>query len=575
MPTRIPLIQEFPKDDRIWRIDWLGRVERTSAEALIDVHLSPANTKNLHLRGQKDFDADAAVKIRIGVGLLPFLTIGSLWTKGRKLRQNLGRSRYLRDVEIPDSIPVTTAGMIVQKEPESRWLIPKFLHQLHRSCWYSPLFAIEHEGDPYGILLPMIEAIRFYYAVSSDMAHIAFNGGLQLDLNHIINIKSEIDSRLHDGNRMVLHLRQWLADDDGWIIGRVLANSHAKQGFTHIYGSLLRDTANFRTAFVECGLPFVGSANWTTRGIELPREDGKGSRWLIYELTDCTAPFPFENLEVVRDNDGRTSPPEQDLPDEEKRPAWAPKPKAVKLESETEIQSADSPCADLQSVGIPLAGERFAVLRGKQIIKTTKALCRYKKGTVAGTETVDTLGTGDPSGSEIARGGAPLSLEWRREVTRREVLPASFESLLAVVDELNRLDNTTAHVRAASPNTEFLRLVKPPGHWQWSYLDSAHRIHRRVMVIDIACNGRQGSLIEYERREDEHSRVALFVARESVGGIPEALLIHLLNGLVAAKGIWANLESYPATVERELFNHSRPSAAAFAADLCNAMRKLT
>jgi len=572
MLTRIPPIRKFPKDNRVWRIDWLGRVERTSAEALIDVHLSPARTKTLRPQRQDNFDADAAIKIRIGVGLLPFLTIGSLWINGRKLHWSLGEPRHLRNVDIPERIPKATAGQKIQEQPEARWLIPKFRHQLDRSCWFSPLFVIEHEGDPYGILLPMIEAIRFYYAVSSDMAHIAFNGGLQLDLDRIINTRSSIDSRLHDANRMVLHLRQWVANDDGWIIGHALANPHANEGIALIYDSLLRNTANFRAAFAECHLPFVGQTTWTTRGIELPRENGKGGRWLIYELTSCSMPFPFD-LEIVRDNDGNTAPPETDIPDDEKRPAWSPAPNAVKLDPETEMQSDDPPQAELQGIELPSVSERFTALHGKQIIRTQKEQCRYKKVEVPATEAVDLLGTGDPSNSNAAQGGAPVSVEWLREVKRQEALPVSFESLQAVMDALNCLAGISAHIRTLSPSTEFLRLTKPSGQRQWSYLDSARRIRRRVMAINIDCNGILGCLIEYERRESERSRAALFVARES-DGLSEALLIRLLDGLVAAEGVWANLKSYPVAVVLKLFNHSRPSADAFAADIRDAMQKM-
>jgi len=572
MPTRIPPIREFPKDGRVWRIDWLGRVERGSAEVRIDVHLSPAHRRNdMGLREQKSFDTDARIKIRVGIGLLPFMAIGSLWQDGRRLGREFGSSRHLRNVQIPESIRTAIAGLVVQKEPKPRWLIPKFLHELDRSCWYSPLFAIEHDGDPYGILLPVIEAIRFYYAVSSDMAHIAFNGGLQLDLDRIINTESSIDSRLHDANRMVLHLRQWLADDDGWIIGRVLADQHAKEGFALVYNSLLRNVDNFRTAFAECGLPFVGETSWATRGIELPKEAGKGSRWLIYELTYCAAPFPFEDLEIVRDNDGRTANPETDLADEDKRPAWSPCLSVAKLDPEAEVQSDDPPKTHLQDVALPSVGERFAALHGKQIIKTPKEQCQYKKVDVPGMERVALLGTGDPSGSEEANGGAPTSVEWQREVKRREALPASFESLQSVVVALNRLDGTTACVRALSRSTEFLRLTKPSGQWQWSYLESARRTRRRVMVVDIACNDTFGCLIEYERRDSERSRVALFVAQEP-DRVTETTLIRLLDGLVSVEGVWANLGWCPDGVGLKLFNHSRPSANTFATHLCDVLQ---
>lgn len=56
MSTRIPPIREFPIDGRIWRIDWLGMVERTSSEALIDVFLSPARPGVFRPQEQEHFD---------------------------------------------------------------------------------------------------------------------------------------------------------------------------------------------------------------------------------------------------------------------------------------------------------------------------------------------------------------------------------------------------------------------------------------------------------------------------------------------------------------------------------------
>src|SRR5690606_2375671 len=117
-------------------------------------------------------------------------------------------------------------------------------------------------------------------------------------------------------------LRQWLADDDGWVIGRILGDGHAHKGVTRIYDSLLKSTANRAAVFPECGLPFRGATDWSTRGIELP-VDGGGKRWLIHELLRCSAPFPFDELEVVRDNDGTRADPDTDVPEDEKRPAWS------------------------------------------------------------------------------------------------------------------------------------------------------------------------------------------------------------------------------------------------------------
>lgn len=568
MPTRIPPIREFPKDGRIWRIDWLGAVERAAAEARIDVHLSPAATGEPHPRLQKHFDGDASVQARIGVGLLPYLAIGSLWRDGRRLRQATGHRKALPNVRIDArTVKMVDAGTILEDTSEKRrWLIPNFSHQLPRELWASRCFAIEYEGDPYGIVLPVIEVIRFYYAVSTDLAHIAFNGAFQLHLNHVID--ESVSGLLRGSDRMVLRLRQWLADDDGWVIGRVLADRRAWDGVTRIYDSLLRNAANRAVVFPECGLPFKGSTSWATRGIELPVEGGR-KRWLIQELMGCSTPFPFEELEVVRDNDNRRADPETDLPDDEKRPTWAGPRHTAKTDAEAQVQSDDPPEADIVTVDISLASERFGALRGKEIIKTPKDQCRYKTSSFRRSQTVKLLGTGIASSEP--NGVAPLRIGWQRDVERRHSLPASFDTLLAVVDALNAQSDVSATVRLSVPRTEFLPLTKPSAHWQWAYLDSASRMRRRVMTIDVECSGIDGSVVEFERRKGERSRVALLISSESAE-LSDSRLEAILGALVAVKGVWANIKPHPPGLTLVFFNHSRTSADAYAKDICTALR---
>ncbi|PPU93327.1 hypothetical protein XalbCFBP2523_07625 [Xanthomonas albilineans] len=460
------------------------------------------------------------------------------------------------------------AGLVLSEDPK-RWLIPHFAHQLPRLALtgHTPCFAIEYGGDPYGIVLPMIEAIRFYYAVSTDLAHAVFSGAFQLHLHTLID--TDVSGPLRDSNRMVVRLRQWLADDDGWVIGRILGDGHARAGVTRIYDSLLKSTANRAAVFPGCGLPFRGVTDWSTRGVDLP-VDGGGKRWLIHELLRCSAPFPFDELEVVRDNDGTQADPGTDLPEDEKRPAWSPPRRTAKLGADAEIQSDDQPEAQIDSIDISLASERFEALNGKSVIKTPKTECRYKRSSFRRTQVVVLLGAGAAGGQ--ATGVGPLRVTLRREAERLKSLPASFDALLKVVDALNTLESVSASVRPPTPATVNLPLTKPRGRWQWGYLDSAGKIERRVMVIDIECAGCCGSLVEFERRRSERSKAALLILFEAVP-LSDERLKRLLHALVNAEGVWANLKPHPADMKLALFNHSRTSAEAFADDICTALQR--
>lgn len=571
MPTRIPPIREFPKDDRTWRIDWLGAVERHASEALIDVFLSPGKAGIAKPEKQDHFEAGEAVKVQVGVGQLPFLAIGTLWKNRRRMMGTVGTELMLSGIQVSsETVRLVDAGTLLSEDPK-RWMIPPFDHKIDSAARRSRCFAIEYDGDPYGILLPVAEAIRFYYAVSTDLAHIVFSGGFQLDLDSIINTA---DFGMVPGTqRMYLKRRRWLSDADGWIIGRVLGNPQAASGVARVYDSLLQHSANAASAFPECGLPFEGATRWRARGVPISRGKDKGSRFLILELLRCSAPFPFRELHVDADNDNRRAEdPEQDLPEVEKKPAWPGPSKVSKLGSDNELQSALPPDADIGTVQVLLPGDRFDDISGKGITKTPKTECPYSSAALRRPHGIDALGTGNGAWDDNAI--APVRAGWKRpedDSRRQESLPASFEALEAVVSALNRLEGVSASIRPLTERMKFLRLTEPSGYRQWSYLDSGRRTRRRVMVVDIAYNEVSGAIVEYERRDNERSRLALFVTSAS-GGVPEAALARLLDGLVSVEGVWANMTSLPMGLALRLFKHSRPSAEIFADHLRNALR---
>ncbi len=102
----IPPIASFPDDDRIWRIEWLRAVEQNDlvpSEPLIQVVIAPLVSdiqkqyeSNLPVKDKHTFHygtehVDEYQVIKIGVGQLPLIKIGSLWRKGRCIKNNVGR----------------------------------------------------------------------------------------------------------------------------------------------------------------------------------------------------------------------------------------------------------------------------------------------------------------------------------------------------------------------------------------------------------------------------------------------------------------------------------------------------
>jgi len=269
MPGRIPPIKEFPDDGRIWRIEWLGAVEQAQPETKIEVHLCEGLSVKAK-PGQPKPAAPIRTCVKVGVGQLPYLTLGSAWRNRHRLGdQSIGSRRWMTNLRIEDAcIRLVSLDCPVGETDQGKrkWLVPPFSYPLPRAVYKSFCITIERDGDPCAILLPVAEVIRFYYALSSDLAHVMFSGMLQMSPE---NVYGMLSGKLKNTQRMVVARPRWLADNDCWIIGRILGDQHARNGADRIYDSLAKATANDAAAFPQCELPFRGTTDWTVRAIDV------------------------------------------------------------------------------------------------------------------------------------------------------------------------------------------------------------------------------------------------------------------------------------------------------------------
>lgn len=553
-----PPIQEFPDDGRTWRIEGLGAVTRTEHEPTIQVHLTPDSLFKLT---SKPYPTPERKQAWIGIGQLPYLKTGSHWRNKLLQSAEAGNRRVLRGITVTEDKTQLVRfghsfGRIEGKKTGQNWLIPPFRYPFPRELSDSYCIAIEHDGDPYGILLPVAEAIRFYYAASTDLAHVMFNGALQLHQGHVIDpeFSGPADAT---SKRMVVALRRWLADADAWIIGRILGDTHAAAGAARIYESLLKAGANSQQAFPVCGLPFEGDADWTGRVIDVspPGRDPEHRRWLILNLERCTGPFPYEELEVIRDNDNRKGDPLTDLPDEEKGPAWTHPTR--RTEDQTgKLQSAEPPRADVQAAVFMEPDARFTAIEGKKIIKTAKEQCHYKSGQLFVPEAVASalLGTGQGTyaGSEVN----PAEVEWTPEAeekesrTRAKALPASFEGLEQVVAALNQTSGVHAEFRF-SKSLAVLPKEYPDRKGDWAWLDAKRHLRRRIMIVDVVAFDRHVCIVECELREKESCATGILISRYDAP-ISDNELHYALRSHATARGVWKNTDGGPSVLVESL-----------------------
>ena len=92
MGEAIYAIEDFPQDDLLWRIEWIGGVSynaKVPSDPQIDVCLAqiPAGETNpLSLRSRS---CQTKRRVKVGVGLLPYISIASVWHQRRPVVTDL------------------------------------------------------------------------------------------------------------------------------------------------------------------------------------------------------------------------------------------------------------------------------------------------------------------------------------------------------------------------------------------------------------------------------------------------------------------------------------------------------
>src|SRR5271167_5026855 len=100
-------IDAFPDDDLLWRIEWIGGVGYNTSvpsEPQIDVCLARLP------KGEKR-------TVKIGVGLLPYVWIGSVWQKRRPVITNLSAYRGRVSIDAT-SLRMVALGMATSRDNE-------------------------------------------------------------------------------------------------------------------------------------------------------------------------------------------------------------------------------------------------------------------------------------------------------------------------------------------------------------------------------------------------------------------------------------------------------------------------
>ena len=551
MGEAIYAIDDFPQDDLLWRIEWIGGVSynaKVPSDPQIDVCLAqiPAGETNpLSLRSRS---CQTKRRVKVGVGLLPYISIASVWHQRRPVETDLAawHHRVSIDTSWCRTVALGDLTRSVNAIPRSSYLFGASWPYVQRTL----LVAVEQAGDPYAVMVPTAELIRFYYAPSTRLAQALFWG----EYKDTFDVER---SGVFDKGVVKIHLRRWLEDQDAWTLARYISSPAMQRETSRLYRNVQVYQINSTSLISQdqalpCGFPFEGPTTVEGIFLRLPGPTpGSAPRWLILRLERCSAPFPFDRVIVDRDNN---SAPGENAEDEDLVPAWV---KAEKSEGEVEtapdmFQSNEEPRRGLEPLKIDLIEDRFEYLSGRNLVKEEKVVQRYRFSPMKAdaNQILTGLGTGQGTWGASSLQLTKLTTVPRREPKLRDlpVLPASVQTFVQAIEMLadrrpcevgligtGKADTSWGgHILASFPTRE-PRKGKRIG---WAWIKAENR-PRRVAIAEIRCAEKIAYALEIERTTQEHA--TLILARSDLQKIGVAELQAFLLMCAMRRG-WASAD---------------------------------
>ena len=534
-------IAEFPHDNKLWRIDRLGKIFsqlKNNNNLFIEVYLRPVNFHDNSVYNFARFDSSGREipeynqlkKIPVNIGLLPILRVGSLWIKGKLQNNNAVTDiATLKNIEInANTVEIINSNYKIKyldssgREHECKLLLQKNFAtdaKVPFSC-----FKIQNENYKNGIIIPVIEIIRFYYACSTRLAHLTFSNP-----DEITKISYAIDN---ETDKVVIKLPQQYTDQEAFILARILTSDIALSGFFQIKNSLIKIGFNEQpTTLLSTNFPFINSTNLVVRGIKIV------DRFLVTEICSCSAPFP--DISVDRSNDNRKGDKKTDIPDDEKK-EYRREGRTSSLKENSIIQNQYESDTCVSTLQFDLNINCFSDLIGKKIEKPKKPFNEYKAQKIVINEQMNVTGLGVDLGTWGQTTVVPASISTfntQSEKQNRDALAATFDNSIRAIEHLNEeySDIQATICMSSSPACEFVPLTDSAHKAQWSYLVSKTKTRRKVLLGKIEYKDKTFWLIEIQARKSEHFVTAIiyFETNDEM-----KYLNQLLYVLAKKRGIW-------------------------------------
>ena len=138
MVNAVYAIDDFPGDALLWRIEWIGGVGHNTSDPQISICLAQLPAGQTDPLSARSRSSQTKRTVRIGVGLLPYISITSVWQQ---------RSPVITTIDT-SSCRMVALGDVASVISRSSYLFGVSWPDVRRTL----LVAVEQDGDPYAVM---------------------------------------------------------------------------------------------------------------------------------------------------------------------------------------------------------------------------------------------------------------------------------------------------------------------------------------------------------------------------------------------------------------------------------------
>lgn len=544
--TQLKPLGTLPSNNTQYRIDLIGDIRRNPAcsqNHLVDIYIREKNKKfsspNEIL--DRSFYSNKVQRAQISIGEMNLYSPLSIISNG-KIVFNSETPNITQKIQPTEA----TTKFITANQRDHEWLKGEYLipySSLPLGIGLSTsLVALESNGDPFSILIPVSEVIRYFYLSSSRFNQFLFSSDV---INNDILIDEKQSGFDPIAKTVFLKLRKQFKNSDAGIIAEFLYSETARKNAKRIWGGLIKlaHDSSVLTYSPRVGFPFSGQGNLQAIGIDIPTPNCFSTkRQLVLKITDCRYALPFDSINFFRDNPGHTSKErnEQDESSDTSSKPFTSHPVVITNSREGKNDPQSTPLSGINSIQIDILNNRFAHIPITNL-QTTSTSNNQSISDVIYIQKKDQSTSATTSSQSDS---APINIGPKTKRIKSNKTSKGYSNKGNIFDHIEKVISVIKSRKEIKVSTVKINSIRedntsnfPGGYSSWSQICCP----RRAYIFEIVIKDRYYYILEVERIKSESYSTILYYSSE-LKKITNAVNSSLLRALS-----WNSFHRYNST----------------------------